>query len=114
MLVTGREKQIPPADVFVPAHAEATSEISELAQLNIDKVNEIADNIVRILDGSPAGLIFETILKKLFEHYNLVMNFEQYVLVGSTVKSYLAYLKDAGRISAEFESNMLIWKSAEL
>ncbi|MBQ1228826.1 MAG: MBL fold metallo-hydrolase [Firmicutes bacterium] len=125
------------ADVFVPAHADATSEIRELAQLNIDKVNEIADNIVRILNenkkegtgestdsdacnceaaggGCADGLAFEVILKKLFEHYNLVMNFEQYVLVGSTVKSYLAYLKDAGRITAEFEDNMLIWKSAEL
>lgn len=111
------------ADVFVPAHADAAETISELAQLNIDKVNEIADNIVRIIgenqnacgeahESSASGLTFEIILKKLFEHYNLVMNFEQYVLIGSTVKSYLSYLKDQGRITASFENNMLIWKKA--
>ncbi|MBE6030955.1 MAG: MBL fold metallo-hydrolase [Clostridiales bacterium] len=111
------------ADVFVPAHADAAETIAELAQLNIDKVNEIADNIVRILSESQndcgeavcekkTGLTFEAILKKLFEHYNLVMNFEQYVLIGSTVKSYLSYLKDQGRITASFDNNMLIWNKA--
>ena len=38
------------------------------------------------------------------------MNFEQYVLVGSTVRSYLAWLKDEGRIRAEFSDNMLLWR----
>lgn len=37
-------------------------------------------------------------------------NFEQYVLVGSTVRSYLAWLKDVGWIDAKFENNMLLWK----
>ena len=40
------------------------------------------------------------------------MDFEQYVLVGSTVRSYLAWLKDNGRIEAVFEKNMLLWKKA--
>lgn len=34
------------AKMFVPAHAEATAEISDLAQYNIDKVYEIAERIV--------------------------------------------------------------------
>jgi hypothetical protein len=38
------------------------------------------------------------------------MNFEQYVLVGSTVRSYLAWLKDTGRLNALFENNMLLWQ----
>ncbi len=36
------------AKVFVPAHAEVTADIRELAQYNIDKVNEIAGKIVDI------------------------------------------------------------------
>ena len=39
------------------------------------------------------------------------MTFEQYVLVGSTVRSYLAWLKDNGRLEVIFEENMLLWKS---
>lgn len=43
--------------------------------------------------------------QRLFEEYGLTMNFEQYVLVGSTVRSYLAWLKDTGRLNAAFENN---------
>lgn len=39
-------------------------------------------------------MCFETLLKRLFDEYGLVMNFEQYVLVGSTVRSYLSWLKE--------------------
>ena len=95
------------AKVFVPAHAEATEDIAPLAQFNIDKVNEIADKIVEICREK---LCFEQILQKLFTEYDLAMNFEQYVLVGSTVRSYLSWLKDTGRISAIFDNNMLLWE----
>ena len=39
------------------------------------------------------------------------MNFEQYVLVGSTVRSYLAWLKDAGKLSVNFEDNRMLWRA---
>ena len=95
------------ARLFVPAHAEAAEDITELAQYNIDKVNEIADKIVSLCK-EPLG--FEVILQRLFIEYGLVMNFEQYVLVGSTVRSYLAWLKDTGRLNAVFEKNLLLWE----
>lgn len=95
------------ARLFVPAHAEAAEDITELAQYNIDKVNEIADKIVSLCK-EPLG--FEVILQRLFTEYGLVMNFEQYVLVGSTVRSYLAWLKDTGRLNTVFEKNLLLWE----
>ena len=95
------------ARLFVPAHAEAAEDITELAQYNIDKVNEIADKIVSLCKG-PLG--FEVILQRLMTEYGLVMNFEQYVLVGSTVRSFLAWLKDTGRLNAVFEKNLLLWE----
>ena len=55
---------------------------------------------------------FEELLQKLFTHYQLTMDFSQYVLVGSTVKSYLAWLKDTGRLTALFEDNRLLWRRA--
>ena len=95
------------AKMFVPAHAAASGDIADLAQYNIDKVLEIADKITGICQEP---LCFETILKKLFADYGLAMNFEQYVLVGSTVRSYLSLLKDNGRMNALFENNMLLWQ----
>jgi glyoxylase-like metal-dependent hydrolase (beta-lactamase superfamily II) len=95
------------AKIFVPAHAAVTEDIAPLAQYNIDKVLEIAE---RILELCREPLCFEVILQRLFALYGLQMNFEQYVLVGSTVRSYLAWLKDTGRISARFDDNMLYWE----
>ncbi len=95
------------AAAFVPAHAEVTEDIAPLAQYNIDKVLEIADHMVDLC-AEPA--IFEEPLKKLFDDYGLTLTFEQYVLVGSTVKSYLAWLKDTGRLTVLFEDNRLLWR----
>lgn len=93
------------AKMFVPSHADATDDISELAQYNIDTVNEIAEKICNICSEP---LCFEQILKKLFDEYSLTMNFEQYVLVGSTVRSYLSWLKEQGRLDVLFKDNMLL------
>ena len=92
---------------FVPAHAEVSEDVSALAQYNIDKVLEIAEKITGICQGP---LCFEAILQRLFSAYGLTMNFQQYVLVGSTIRSYLAWLKDGGRLEALFEDNMLLWR----
>ena len=56
---------------------------------------------------------FEALLQRLFDEYALELSFEQYALVGSTVKSYLAWLMDKGQLKATCENNMLLWKAAE-
>ncbi len=98
------------ASMFVPAHAEATADIAPLAQYNMDQVHEIADKIVALCTEP---INFEAILQRLFTDFGLIMNFEQYVLVGSTVRSYLSWLLDSGRLSAAFVDNRLLWQRAE-
>lgn len=95
------------AKMFVPAHAPAAEDVTGLADLNIAKVYEISEKILSICSEP---ISFEGILQRLFTDYNLTMNFEQYVLVGSTVRSYLSWLKDKGELSAIFEHNILLWK----
>lgn len=95
------------AALFVPAHAEATDNIAPLAQYNIDKVNEIAGHI---LDFCAAPHTFEEVLQHLFTSYDLAMTFEQYALVGSTVRNYLSWLLDSERLSATFTDNRLLWQ----
>ncbi len=94
--------------IFVPAHAAATEEIAPLAQRNIDKVHEIAEKILQICI-SP--IPFETILQRLFDSFALTMNIEQYVLVGSTVRSYLSWLSDSGRAEYRFENSQMLWRA---
>lgn len=95
------------ATLFVPAHADATEDIAPLAQYNIDKVNEIAGHI---LDFCAAPHTFEEVLQHLFTSYDLAITFEQYALVGSTVRNYLSWLLDSERLSATFTNNRLLWQ----
>lgn len=94
--------------LFIPAHAEATEDIRPMAEKNRQKVLEIID-VVRSLCREPR--MFEDILQGLFAHYQLTMDFSQYVLVGSTLRSYLAYLLDNGGAEAEFSDNRLLWRA---
>lgn len=96
------------AKLFVPSHAAAAEDVSELAQDNIDKVLEIGE---KILELCREPVSFDVLLQRLFTEYDLTMSFEQYVLVGSTLRSYLSWLKDTDRISAEFDNNLLLWQS---
>lgn len=95
--------------LFVPAHAEATEDIVPLVQRNIDKVVEITGVLKKICEEPKR---FEDILKLIFDHYGLTMDFNQYVLVGSTIRSYLSYLHDDGDVAVVFADNQLYYKTA--
>lgn len=95
------------ADCFVPAHAAQTDNIVPLVQKNIDKTYEVIEKIKAFLQ---VPLTFENLLSKLFEEYQLTMNASQFALVGSTVKSFLSYLKNEGQVEFYFENNFMMWK----
>ena len=97
------------AHTFVPAHADATEDIAPQAQYNIDQVHQVAEDILGLC-REPVQ--FETILQNLFTGYGLELNLEQYVLVGSTVRSYLAWLVDGGQVTYGFDQNRLLWERA--
>ncbi|MFI3168493.1 MAG: MBL fold metallo-hydrolase [Faecalibacterium sp.] len=92
--------------LFIPAHAEPTSDIHPLADANLAKVAELTDLLLHLC-ATPTP--FEDILKQVFDHYALTMDFNQNVLVGSTLRSYLAYLYDAEQVEAVFHENKLHW-----
>ena len=96
------------AALFIPAHAAPTEDIRPLAAANIARVHETAETLLSIC-RAPAS--FDDILKEVFDRYGLVMTFEQHALVGSTVRSYLTWLKETGRLRASITDNRLVWKS---
>ena len=97
------------AALSVPAHAAATEDIAPLARYNRDQVYAVAEDLLDLL-AEP--LVFEEVLRRLFQRYRLTMDFQQYVLVGSTVKSYLTWLLDGGRVTAAFDDCRLLWRKA--
>lgn len=97
------------AKMFVPAHAKPTEDIQQLVQYNISKVYENAEYLIDLCE-KPRN--FETILQQVFTQYNLVMNYEQYALLGCAIKSYLSWLKNSKKLVTEFSDNILLWKKA--
>lgn len=98
------------ADIFVPSHAEVCNDVSELAEINRQKVYEIEQVIKVICDTLKTT---DDIISEIFRRFNLTMTIEQYVLVGSTVRSYLSWMKDRGVIDFTTDNCMLLWKTAE-
>lgn len=97
------------AKMFIPAHADACEDIRPLAQANRNKVYEIMERILAICTNAVG---FEDILKAVFDFYELIMDFNQYVLVGSTVRSYLSYLYDEGKLDCRLAENRMLWQTA--
>jgi glyoxylase-like metal-dependent hydrolase (beta-lactamase superfamily II) len=94
-------------DLYIPSHCEATNDISSLIELNRNKVNEIMN---KIYSACEKEMSFEEVLKYIFDEYNLIINSNQYVLVGSTIRSYLSYLYDENKLSYQFKDNKMVWK----
>jgi len=96
------------ANMFVPSHADATSDIRVLAHYNQEKVLAVANHL---LDICRSPILFELVLQGIFNRYGLTMNFEQYVLVGSTIRSYLSWMKDADKLRVLFADGQLLWET---
>lgn len=93
-------------DKYVPSHVDVSSDISELININRSKMDEIIENILNICQNK---IILEDILKDLFDKYGLSLNIMQYYLVGSTLKAYLKYLVESGKVRYLFEDNRMYY-----
>ncbi len=98
------------AALFIPSHTEAVEDIRPLVKINREKVHEVTSKILRLLQRP---MSFEILLKHLFTEFDISMTYDQYALIGNTVRSYLAWLKDTGKIEASFEENVMIWRVKE-
>ena len=98
------------ADIFVPSHANPCDDISELAEINRQKVYE-TEQVIKTICDTPKTT--DDIISEIFRKFNLTMTIEQYVLVGSTVRSYLSWMKDRGVLDFATDNCTLLWKVAE-
>lgn len=91
---------------YIPSHTEGTSNIKDLITLNRNKVQEICQSIYNICQEEKT---WEEILTELFNHYHLIMNITQYVLIGSTLKAYLTYLYEEEKLIFTIKDNKVLW-----
>lgn len=94
--------------LFIPSHAEPTADIAPLAAANLRKAREIIGLVTGLCRSAPTC---EELLAAVASHYKLKLDFNQYALVGSTLRSYLACLHDRGTIEIDFSGPLPRWKT---
>ena len=93
--------------MFVPAHADAAEDVKELCRKNREAVYAVAE-LIRDICSAP--ITAEEALRAVFERCGLTMNAEQYVLLGSTLRSYLSWMRDRGEMDISFVDNRMLWQ----
>lgn len=96
------------AEMFVPSHAMPTNDIRSLTAINRSKVYEIRTKIAETCHIPQTA---DSVIQSIFKLYNLTITIEQYVLVGSTIRSYLSWMKDEGQMEIVIEDDSLKWVS---
>ncbi len=93
---------------FIPSHGDAAEQIAPLAKRNQDVVLRNGEELVSIC---MEPMMFEQILQQVFLNHSMTMTAEQYVLIGSTVRSYLTWLKARGRLETSFSDGRMLWQA---
>ena len=96
------------ADFYVPSHGDIYTETSALYELNMISVLQNEDTILQCLKEKPAT--FEDILKYIADINEIPMRLSQFMLVGSTIRSYISYLYSIEKISWGFKENKMYWR----
>ncbi len=95
----------------VPAHTDPTENIAYLAQINIDNLIEIRNDILGELKIKPHTT--EELTASLCKKYGLKLDFMGLVMVTSSVRSHLVALRHSGKIDWYIEDYFHYWKIGE-
>lgn len=95
------------ARYYVPSHGPIERNIQSIAARNLERVKRIEELIVAIVEHERT---FEGILKDVCDAFDIELNAGQYALIGSTLRSFLSYLYDEGKIEYHFVKNIMLWK----
>ena len=93
--------------IIVPSHAPISTNLDELVDYNLAKIEEIKKVILTILNKP---LNYDNIFRKIFEHYHLNITYNKYLLISSTIRSYISYLENLGFIESFFNDNILYFR----
>ncbi len=97
------------ADLYIPSHGMPFNRerLPALAEINKLLTLEMESLILRIVARKPSTC--EEILKEVADFAGLHMKLSQYVLIGSTLRSYISRLYNDGKLLYTMEGNRLLW-----
>ncbi|MDR0879717.1 MAG: MBL fold metallo-hydrolase [Clostridioides sp.] len=93
------------ASFYVPSHSVHMEDIHDLIAVNRNKIDEIMENIEKIC---MVPKTVDEVLEWICKIYSVVLDANQYVLLGSTIRSYITYLYDNDRVEYVFEEGKML------
>lgn len=98
------------ADFCIPGHGEPTSQIEETVELNKIAIISNEQCILEALKYKEQTQ--EDILKYVADKNEINLHIAQYMLIGCTIKAYLTFLYNEGKISYHIKENKMYWCKA--
>lgn len=96
------------AALYVPSHGEVCASAALLVGANREKIEDIEAKLLRILKKRT---VFDEILAEICADFGIVLDYGQYALAGSTIRSFLSYLRNEGKAGFSFENNKMLWSA---
>ena len=96
--------------IIVPAHSDVTMDIKDVVKVNRNQIHMIIDIILTFLEVEHTA---EELTAHIFEYYDLKITYNKYMLISTTMRSYLSYLSNSGRIKNYFKDNKLVFLTTE-
>ena len=93
---------------YIPSHGQPVTRISETVELNLIALLSTEYCITAALKKH-GKLSCESLLKIVADMNNISLKMAQYSLILCTIKSYLAYMQETGKIDFCIEENNLLW-----
>lgn len=94
---------------YVLSHAPALSDLRDLCDQNKKGVLRVGEDILSLCKEEPVS--FDELLSRLFTLYETEVNLFQYALIGSTLRSYVSWLCEDGRIRPVILGTRLLWQA---
>ena len=93
--------------IVVPSHSVVSQNIAPLVKYNRDNVNKIISVLLDFLHDEHNCT---ECTSYIFTYFNLKISYNKYMLILSTIRSYLSYLSNKKVIRNYFKDNRLVFK----
>ncbi len=95
--------------VFIPSHCDPVSDIRPLVDENSAAIRDVAGDIVQLC-ARPQTM--DDIIAFALEKYRIRLYLMQYLLVGQTVRSYVSWLMEQGKLFAVYSGTRLLFSNS--
>ena len=97
-----------PEGIYIPSHVEKTTNIKSVVNLNRKYVHDAMTEILRFCETQKR---YDEIVAHIFNINSVPFNVSQFELIGSTVRSYLAYLEIEQKLNLITQNNIIYYKT---